>query len=219
MHGPPICSIAVGKTCGVAPAAYLFYYAVPMWEWNSCRPYCDVINKILELNKTLKDSEKIRVVSISTGMFSAWSDFADWKRTVEKAAGQGILIVPCGTTLLDYGTLTRITDKNPDEPTSYRCGKYGGRSDSVLVPTGNRTLASHRGPEVYTFYPEGGMSWAAPYLAGLAVLAFQVNPGIEPKTIVELWIKTAVHTDAGSVANPPGFIEAVRKCRNITNRK
>jgi len=152
-------------------------------------------------------------------MFFAWSDFADWKRTVEKAAGQGILIVACGSTLLEYGTLTRITDKNPDEPTSYRCGKYGGRSDSVLVPTGNRTVASHRGPEVYTFYREGGMSWAAPYLAGLAALAFQVNPEIEPKTIVELWIKTAVHTDAGSVANPPGFIEAVRKCRNITNRK
>ena len=40
MHGPPVCSIAVGKSCGVAPAASLVYYAMPMWEWDSCRPYC-----------------------------------------------------------------------------------------------------------------------------------------------------------------------------------
>ncbi len=211
MHGPGVTSIAVGKTCGVAPAASLVYYSIPMWKWDSCRPYCDVIDKILELNKTFKDSEKVRVVSISTGMFSEWSDFADWKRTVEKAASQGILIVPCGTTLLDYGTLTRITDKNPDEPTSYMCGKYGGPSDSVLVPTGNRTVASHLGPEVYTFEREGGMSWAAPYLAGLAALAFQVDPEIKPDDVVKLWIETAVKTDAGSVVNPPGFIEAVQK--------
>jgi hypothetical protein len=211
MHGPPVASIAVGKTCGVAPAASLVYYAIPTWKWNSCRPYCDVINKILELNKTLKVSEKIRVVSISQGMFSAWSDFADWKKTVEKAAGEGISIVTCGSTLLEYGTLTRIPDKNPDEPTSYRRGKYSGPDDVLLVPAGNRTIASQIGPEVYTFDREGGMSWAAPYLAGLAVLAYQVDPEIKPDEIVKLWIETAVKTDAGPVVNPTGFIEAVQK--------
>ena len=55
------------------------------------------------------------------------------------------------------------------------------------------------------------MSWATPYLAGLAVLAYQVNPDIKPDTIIELWRRTAVQTDVGSVVNPVGFIEAVRK--------
>jgi len=50
-----------------------------------------------------------------------------------------------------------------------------------------------------------------PYLAGLAALAYQVDPEIEPKTIVKLWVETAVHIDAGPVVNPTGFIEAVRK--------
>jgi hypothetical protein len=54
------------------------------------------------------------------------------------------------------------------------------------------------------------MSWAAPYLAGLAALAYQVNPEIEPKTIVELWLKTAVQTEAGAIVNPAGFIKAVQ---------
>jgi len=211
MHGPGVSSIAVGKTCGVAPAASLVYYATPQWKWNSCRPYCDVIDKILELNKTLKDSEKIRVVSISQGMFSRWSDFADWKKVVEKTAGEGILVVPCGTTLLDYGTLTRITDKNPDEPTSYRRGKESSPKNALLVPAGNRTIAGQVGPEVYKFDRGDAMSWAAPYLAGLAALAFQVNPEIKPDEIVKLWVETAVKTNAGPVVNPTGFIDAVQK--------
>jgi serine protease AprX len=182
-----------------------------MWKWNSCGPYCDVINEILKLNKKLKDSEKIRVVSISQGMFSAWSDFADWKKTVEEAAGRGILIVTCDSKFLDYGTLVRVTDKNPDEPTSYKRGKYSAPGNVLLMPAGNRTIASRRGPEVYTFDREGGMSWAAPYLAGLAALAYQVDPEIEPDEIVKLWIETAVKANAGPVVNPAGFIEAVQK--------
>jgi hypothetical protein len=55
------------------------------------------------------------------------------------------------------------------------------------------------------------MSWAAPYLAGLAALAYQVDPQIEPERIVELWLQTAVQTEAGPIINPVGFIEAVRK--------
>jgi hypothetical protein len=50
-----------------------------------------------------------------------------------------------------------------------------------------------------------------PYLAGLAALAYQVDPEIKPDEIVKLWIETAVKTDAGPVVNPAGFIEAVQK--------
>ena len=56
------------------------------------------------------------------------------------------------------------------------------------------------------------MSWAAPYLAGLAALAYQVHPEIEPKTIVDLWLKTAAQNDTvPMIVDPVGFIEAVRK--------
>jgi len=60
------------------------------------------------------------------------------------------------------------------------------------------------------------MSWAVPYLAGLAALAFQIDPEIPPAQIVELWTTTATRTSASSVVNPPKFIEAVR---SRTSRK
>jgi serine protease AprX len=214
MHGPAVASIAVGKDCGVAPAAKLYYYAIPMWKWKSCQPYCDVINKILQSNKKLKPSERIRVVSISTGMFSHWKDFTLWKETLRKAEQQGLLVVTCDTSAINYGTLTRIPGKDPEEPNSYRSGRYGA---GLLVPAGSRTTASHEGPEVYTYWTEGGMSWATPYLAGLAALAYQVDPEIEPKKIVELLLQTAAKTDAGPIVNPTVFIECVQNPNKISS--
>jgi hypothetical protein len=74
-------------------------------------------------------------------------------------------------------------DKNPDDPHSYRQGMFGDAVTVLWVPTGNRTTACWRGADLYTYEREGGMSWGAPYLAGLAALAFQVDPKIDPKTI------------------------------------
>ena len=216
MHGPAVASIALGKDCGVAPAAKLYYYAIPMWKWKNCQPYCDVINKILQSNEKLKPSERIRVVSISTGMFSHWKDFTRWKETLRKAEQQELLVVTCNTAAINYGTLTRIPGKDPEDPNSYRSGRYGAGA-SFLVPAGNRTTASHEGPEVYTYWTEAGMSWATPYIAGLAALAYQVDPEIEPKKIAELLLQTAAQTDAGPIVNPTVFIECVQNPNKISS--
>lgn len=212
MHGPAVASIAVGKTCGVAPKASLHYFAVEVkWKMDN-QPYCDVINKIIEFNKNRDISEQIRVVSISDGGFSRQANFNHWQQTLLKAEQNGLLVVTCDhSDFIIYGTLDRIISKDPDNPLSYRRGKYSTAIDVLRVPAGNRTIASHHGPDMYTFDRTGGMSWAAPYLTGLAALAYQVNPEIKPKTIVELWLQTAVRTDAGPIVNPAGFIEAVRK--------
>lgn len=211
MHGAPVASIAVGKTCGVAPRTALSYFAMRMTAMPDNQIYCDIIDKIIESNENGSASERIRVVSISTGTFCRQANFEHWKKTLKKAEQHGILVVTCAQDWLTYGMLARIPGRNPDDPNSYQSGKYGVRPGALLVPAGNRTTASHQGPEVYTYWTEGGMSWAAPYLAGLAALAYQVDPKIEPKTIVKLWVETAVQTDAGPIVNPTGFIEAVRK--------
>lgn len=212
MHGPAVASIAAGKTCGVAPAASLYYFAVPMWKRDN-KPYCDVIDTIVSLNERADTTERIRVVSISTGMFPQQANFDRWKEALKKAERHGILVVTCSQDRVAVGMLARIDGKDPDDPSSYAGAKYGVRPGAVLVPASNRTTASHEGRDVYTFWREAGMSWATPYLAGVAVLAYQVNPAIEPDTIIELWQRTAVQTDVGSVVNPVGFIEAVRKTR------
>jgi hypothetical protein len=48
----------------------------------------------------------------------------------------------------------------------------------------------------------------------LAALVCQVDPGIEPARIVELWTATPAKTAAGRIVNPPAFIEAVRADRD-----
>lgn len=210
MHGPPVASIAVGKTCGVAPGARLSYYAVPMWKPDN-RPYCDVIDKILAENAKLSVEQRIRVVSISTGMFPQQANIDCWRAAKRQAADNGLLIVTCTQDVLRYGRLIRIPGADPDDPAGYRAGAYGAGPGPLLVPAGGRTTASHYGPGVYTYWTEGGLSWATPYIAGVAALACQVNPDITPAQLVELIKQTAVRTAAGQVLNPVAFIEAVRR--------
>ena len=209
MHGPAVCSIAVGKTCGVAPGASLYYFAIPMWKPDN-KPYCDVIDKLIKLNEDPNATERVRVVSISTGMFRQQDNFNRWREALKKAEQNGILVVTCAQESIRHGMLARIDDKDPDNPASYQSGIYGVQSGAVLVPANNRTTAGHTGRDVYTFWREAGMSWATPYVAGLAVLAYQVNPEIEPNTIVTLLQKTAVKTNVGAVVQPMEFINAVR---------
>jgi hypothetical protein len=210
MHGSPVASIAVGKEIGVAPEATLTYFAVPMWEKKNSH-YIKSLRRIFELNKYLPEEERIRVVSISDGAFSSYNDFQNWKNVLKEAEGLRILVVTCDPNFLNYGTLTLIEGKDPNKPESYILGKYSDKNNVLLIPTGNRTVASHRGIDVYTYDREGGRSWAAPYIAGLAALAFQVNSSLLPKKVVELLIKTATKTPIGSIVNPVAFIEAVRK--------
>lgn len=210
MHGPAVASIALGKTCGVAPKSVLYFFATS----PRFKQWYNVINRIIQLNKNTETSKKIRVVSISFGGFSKHPNFSRWKEALKRAEQHGILIVTCDRSVLNYGTLTRILDKNSDEPHSYRRGMFGDTGTVLWVPTGNRTTACWRGVDLYTYEREGGMSWGAPYLAGLAALAYQVDPKIEPKTIVELLLRTAVHTEVGPVVNPKGFIKSVGEIRN-----
>ncbi len=224
MHGPPVVSIAVGKRCGVAPRATLAYFAVPTWseKWWDNKPYSALLHRILDENRKAKPHERIRVVSISQGQFPKWPHYDLWRQAVRRAEAEGVLVVLCGLETLPYLMLRRIEGRDPDNPKSYGLTKLGnsycypdvGEVDAeLLVLAENRTIASHCGPDVYTYCREGGLSWAAPYLGGLAAMAFQVNRDIAPGRIVALWKQTATRTEVGPIVNPVGFIEAVKKSK------
>jgi serine protease AprX len=213
MHGSPVTSIAVGENIGVAPCASLTYFAVPTWEQDNM-PYIIALKKIFELNECLPEKEKIRVVSISTGAFPGQSHYEGWKEILEQADLRGILVVTCDQATLDYGILALKPGKNPDEPKSYEPGYYSSEGDMIRVPGANKTLASHIGTDVYTFDRKGGMSWGAPYIAGLAALAFQVDPEIKPGEIIRLLLETVTETESGPIVNPTGFIAAIQKKAN-----
>ncbi len=215
MHGPPVTSIAVGKTCGTAPAARVHYYAVPTWKWwnEHCKPYAATLERIIERNKTLPADGKIRVVSLSLGAMSQWPDRELWAKAVEHAADEGILVVTCDPAYFRLMMLKRGPGRDADVATNYVCQFRSGSRDALCVPAGNRSTAAHTGTNDYVFWRQGGMSWTVPYLAGLAALAFQVDPELKPQIIPGLWIKTATRTPEGLIVNPPGFIEAVRSSK------
>ncbi len=210
MHGSPVASIAVGKNLGVAPGATLTYFAVPMWQSDN-QPYIHSMERIFELNKIIPENERIRVVSISTGMFSRFLHYDEWQEILNRAENLGVLVVTCDPSFLNYGILSLLPGKDPENSQSYTAGIYSSKTDTIRVPGANKTIASHRGTEVYTFDRSGGMSWGAPYIAGLAALAFQVNPDLKPDEIIKILISTATPTTSVPIVNPHAFIEAVRK--------
>jgi len=213
MHGSPVACIAVGETTGVAPAAELSYYAVPMWKGDN-RPFAEALDTIITLNTRLQPDQGIRTVSISTGAFGSQENKELWFNALERAEKDGIFVATCAPDFLRYGILSRLPYSDGDEPYSYTASRYAHDDAVVLVPGANRALASHRGVNVYFFNPSGGMSWGAPYLAGLAALAYQVNPAITPMTIRSLLVETATKTDVGPIVNPEGFIDQVHSLLN-----
>jgi len=216
IHGPAVASIAVGRECGVAPGASLHFFAFMPMSMPDNETYSEIVDTILQRNERLAPAQKIRVISISYGMFSRRPQYDRWRQTVERAHRQGVLVVSCDSAFLDYGTLARVPGADPDDPANYSKGRYGSPSAVLLIPAGHRTIASERSPRTYKYDPLGGMSWSAPYLAGLAALAFQVDPGLDPDDLISLLTATATAVDIGRIVNPREFIAAVReKARRV----
>jgi len=213
MHGPAVASIAVGKSCGVAPKAALYFFAVPMWKWGANKPWAEQLERVVALNQSLTNTPKIRVVSISLGAFSERPEFERWQQAVRKATDSGILVVTCDPEALPIATLKRMEGRTVQSPSDYERGRYFHSGAALGVPAANRTIASHKGVQAYTYDRTGGMSWTVPYLAGLAALAWQIDSTIQPQQMVELWRQTAAKTEVGLVVNPAGLIEAVKKRR------
>jgi hypothetical protein len=210
MHGPSVASIAVGKRCGVAPGASLYYFAVPSWKWLGNEPWAEQLERIIEMNQTLTTTPKIRVVSVSLGAFSQRPNLACWTEAVRKAEGNGILVLTCDPHFLQLATLKRLENCPDPGAEDFVRGRFGYPFGGLCVPAANRTLASFRGPNFYTYDRTGGLSWTVPYVAGVAALAWQVEPSIKPSEMVELLKRTAVKTVSGTVINPAAVIEAVK---------
>jgi hypothetical protein len=210
MHGPAVASLAVGGTCGAAPGASLYYASVAMWadedESVGNRHYIQALEGILDLNKN--SGANIRVVSISTGMFRGNAHFAEWRALLERAEATGVLVITCDleATGLRYGLLRPLPGGGRDGPGGYTAGTYARKGD-LLVPGDGRTYAGRLGRDAYVYGPVGGMSWAAPWIAGLAALGFQASPGLSPAEARKYLVESATDMPYGRVANPERFLE------------
>ena len=206
MHGAAVASIAVGKTTGVAPDADLYFIATGIcsegtYKTNDFACLAQSIRRIIEINESLPDEHKIRVLSISVGWGPESKGYEEVMAALTEAKAANIFVLNTSlshTHGLTFHGLGRNPLSDPNDPWSYQPGMWwqdyfyqeGFSSPTLLVPMDSRTTASPTGTDDYVFYRQGGWSWAIPYLAGMYTLAVQVKPDVTPE---EFW-DTALNT-------------------------
>jgi subtilisin family serine protease len=238
MHGAAVTSIAVGKTVGVGPDADLYYIGSWTGDWEpetnnftwNFEYYAQAIHRVLEINQSLPDEHKIRVIAMQIGWNPEQKGYDKITEAVNTAKQEGVFVISSSvseTHGLNFHGLGRTPMADPNDFSSYQPGSWwqddfyqnGSLSGTLLVPMDSRTTASPTGTEDYVFYSEGGWSWSIPYIAGMYVLASQVQPDITPD---EFW-ETALETgrtiqiqhdgkdyEFGVILDPQALIEELK---------
>lgn len=215
-HGISCASIIGGNSCGVAPEVTLYYFACPD-NGQNFQNYCRAMDKLIEFNQTLPEDQKIRLVSISDGLYPESAIWPEWNIALEKAKKEGIDVNYSNGLekwKLAYGGCPPYADR--EDPDSYipdsliRKGRIP--KNITFIPSCFRTTAANEGNEVYRYWASGGFSWAIAYVSGLSALAYQVNPEITYDEIVALLCSTPIQSkESYDLVDPEAFIEAVRQ--------
>jgi hypothetical protein len=218
MHGAAVASLLVGTDCGVAPGAALRFWAEPSWK----RDYAQrtkALRQIIEFNNSRPLRERVRVVSVSIGFNPQYENLESWKKALDDAKRQGLIVIHCGDVIHGVGC---PLEKDPDEPAHHeicyfargshqRSGFPKGR---LYVPIDNRTTAGFEGAKDYAFFADGGLSWGAPYLAGVIALGYQVDPHVDIETVFAYLRETGTpFIQEGWIVNPHGFIKKIRETK------
>lgn len=214
MHGPAVASILVGENCGVAPNALLYYWAEPSWKGDYIQR-TTALNEIIEYNKDKPLNERIRVVSISKGFDESEDNLPLWKEKIREAEENGIIVVHCSDEGNEkfFGAGCSLY-KDRDNPDNYDICYFARNlspTDVIYVPIDNRTTADFQGINDYTFWSSGGLSWGAPYLAGVIALGYQVNPNLKEFDIYKYLRETGTSFNGGYIINPKAFIEKINE--------
>jgi len=170
MHGAAVTSIAVGRNCGVAPGADVYYISsafirlTPVGFVTDVSVLADGIDRILEINRLLPDDKKIRAVSVSMGYGKSLTG----RRVIsaiERAKKEGVFVITTAPEYnygFRYNGLGRDNNSDPDSFDSYLPGLFwedslysGYHSDdpgsTLLVPMDARTYACSSSSDGYEF--------------------------------------------------------------------
>lgn len=239
MHGPAVASIAVGKTVGVAPGADLYFIGNWPGTFTGAGSFeydfsylAKAVRRILEINNSLPTGHKIRVISMSISWSPDQKGYADMVAAVNEAKKAGIFVVSMsiqdtyGWDMMGMGR-SLLTDPNDfgayTIPALWSGGDFDSKyfsSNYLLIPMDARTTASPTGNKDYAFYGVGGISWIAPYLAGIYALACQVDPEITPDRFWSTALQTGKTTQIerngkqfsfGVILDPQNLMAALKK--------
>ena len=239
VHGPAVASIALGETVGAAPEALLYFIADDLGAGKgeeftrdlTC--YAEDVDRLTALNETLPEGERIRVISMSVGWMPEDRGAAELEAAVARARAAGVAVVCVNSRdpLLEpwmgmgrrrYGSYDNRADLRPGafwEELLYSGEFRGTDGPLLLVPMDRRTTASPAGEDAYTCFPEGGMSWVCPYVAGLYALACQVRPEVTYEEFldaaqatarpVSVWKDEKTEYPYGKAVDPAALVEAL----------
>lgn len=213
MHGASVASLLVGDNCGVAPGASLFYWAEPSWK-QDYKQRTAALRQIIDYNEKKPLQERIRVVSVSIGYCMDFKNLDSWKKTLEEAKKKNIIVIHCAKDIFGVGC---PPDKDPDNASHYHICSFGAKNKAripagfIYLPIDNRTSASYEGDKDYVFWGRGGLSWGAPYLAGVIALGLQVDDMLNEEEIFKLLKETGTPFNRGVIVNPTAFIGKIRE--------
>ena len=124
LHGPSVLSLLAGKDIGLIPEAEVYFFAHPAMD-EANKHEAVAFERILELNETLPEHKKIRVVGMShTAELKKNEENA--RRLLEvqqKARESGIIVVDSGCGMatagvMIIGTMSQLPGRLADHPFS-----------------------------------------------------------------------------------------------------
>ena len=225
MHGPAVLSLLAGKEEGMVPDSEVYFFGHDGGTDDN-EYEARAFEKIVEINKTLPDDKKIKVVGMSHGA----DDHLDKKNAQHlreaqaKARKSGIIVVDVSCGMATCG-ITGFMDRNDYK--NYHVSNWEKEAwkpsmfnNQLIVPADHRTTAiGYNGdPKHYAYFGEGGFSWGVPYITGVITMALQINPKLTEKEAFEYLHKSADKFMDGDVINPEAFLNMVRQnCSNPLN--
>ncbi|MBZ4667550.1 MAG: hypothetical protein PWP07_1301 [Epulopiscium sp.] len=213
MHGPEVLSLLAGAEIGVAPEANVYFLGHPAWLEDQ-RTHAEALYKLIEINKSLPEDQKIKVVGFSDSPDERENYIDDYKKAIIEAEKNNIMVI--NVTTFNYLPLLIKPYKDKDDYRNYETAQWAKgfiENDSFGVPTGARTTADgHKSiKNKYAYWTNGGLSWAVPYVVGTIALGLQVDPDLTKEEAVKYLLDSGYDFQGGKIINPEGFIEMVKK--------
>ncbi len=201
-HGQAVADILCGDESGVAPDSDLVYFAE-----SSSKDRLQALKRIVEINKNSAPEERIKILSISWDFDEDAPEYGEYSALLKQLANDGVFISTAGFSMLDesvngvkinYGILEKNdATGNPDDFSNYTGhSNFGDNTNALLIPAGDRTVASARDVNQYRHDSIGSTSWTTPALSGFYACALQCakENGVEltPEKFYTLALETGV---------------------------